>query len=194
MTHKSNPHEILGVSPTATEEELSAAYKKLVKTHHPDLHQDEVKKKESEEKMKEINAAYDEITNPQHHRGHPNSDINNINDFLRNVFGRTRPGNFNDIFGNMGGGNNFNFHSTQTISCELQISITKAILGGEVECDTPIGKFKIDLPPAAQPGSMFNIQVKKDNNSTIIVQVRVNVIIPTDLTDEQKKKLAELNL
>lgn len=185
MTHKkSNPHEILGVSPTANIEEIDSAYKKLVKLHHPDLHQDEAKKKESEEMMKKVNVAYDEITNPKPQAQRQSySEFGNINDFINNVFGRAG-----------GHSNNFNFNFTQTISADLSISITKAVLGGEVECESPIGKLKLNLPPATQPGSVFNIQVKKDNNSTIIIQVRVTVVIPSNLTDEQKKKLEELNI
>ncbi len=58
-----NPYEVLGVSPNASQEEIRAAYLKLVKKYHPDRYQDSALKKQAEEKMKQINAAYDMLKN-----------------------------------------------------------------------------------------------------------------------------------
>lgn len=55
-----NPYEILGVTNTASEEDIKKAYKKLALEWHPDRHGGS---KEAEEKFKEINAAYQTITN-----------------------------------------------------------------------------------------------------------------------------------
>lgn len=60
-----NPYEELGVSPSASPEEIREAYMKLVKKYHPDRYQDSNLKKQAEEKMKRINAAYDTITKNQ---------------------------------------------------------------------------------------------------------------------------------
>ena len=57
-----NPYEVLGVSPNATQEEIRAAYIKLVKKYHPDRYQDSALKKQAEDRMKRINAAYDMLT------------------------------------------------------------------------------------------------------------------------------------
>lgn len=53
-----NPYQILGIFPQASEEEIKKAYRKLVSIYHPDIHQNE-NKNYYEEKMKEINAAYE---------------------------------------------------------------------------------------------------------------------------------------
>ncbi len=56
-----NPYEVLGVSPNATNEEVRDAYRALARKYHPDNYADSPLADMAEEKMKEINAAYDEI-------------------------------------------------------------------------------------------------------------------------------------
>lgn len=57
----SDPYKVLGVSPNASDDEIKAAYKELVKKYHPDQYQDNPLSEVAEEKMAEVNSAYDEI-------------------------------------------------------------------------------------------------------------------------------------
>ena len=57
-----DPYKVLGVSPNASDEEIKKAYRDLAKKYHPDLHPGDA---ECERKMNEINAAYEQIKNPQ---------------------------------------------------------------------------------------------------------------------------------
>ena len=54
-----DPYEVLGVSKGASEEEIKKAYIELVKKYHPDQYRDNPLSSLAEEKLKEINEAYD---------------------------------------------------------------------------------------------------------------------------------------
>ena len=57
-----NPYEVLGVSENADEETIKKAYKELVKKYHPDKYVNNPLADLAAEKLKEINKAYDMIT------------------------------------------------------------------------------------------------------------------------------------
>lgn len=54
-----NPYEVLGIKEGASEEEIKKAYRELVKKYHPDQYQDNPLAKLAEEKLREVNEAYD---------------------------------------------------------------------------------------------------------------------------------------
>jgi len=54
-----NPYEVLGIREGATVEEIKRAYKELVKKYHPDQYRNNPLSDLAEEKLKEINEAYD---------------------------------------------------------------------------------------------------------------------------------------
>ena len=57
-----DPYKVLGVSPNASDEEIKQAYRKLAKKYHPDLNPGD---QEAARKMQEVNAAYEQIKNPE---------------------------------------------------------------------------------------------------------------------------------
>lgn len=57
-----DPYKVLGISPDASDEEIKQAYRRLAKKYHPDLNPGD---KEAARRMQEVNAAYEQIKNPQ---------------------------------------------------------------------------------------------------------------------------------
>src|ERR1700693_3980086 len=59
-------YAVLGVPKTAAEKDIKSAYRKLAKKWHPDANQD--KQKEAEEKFKDIQEAYEVLSDPEKRR------------------------------------------------------------------------------------------------------------------------------
>jgi molecular chaperone DnaJ len=78
---------------------------------------------------------------------------------------------------------------------EINIGLSKAILGGEVEVPTLDGKVSMKIPPGTQSGKIFRLREKgipdlhgRGKGDEL---VRVNVEIPTRLTSQQRKLIEE---
>ncbi|MDD3693580.1 MAG: J domain-containing protein [Oscillospiraceae bacterium] len=56
-----DPYKVLGISPNATDDEVKAAYRELARKYHPDNYLNNPLSDLAEEKMQEINEAYDHI-------------------------------------------------------------------------------------------------------------------------------------
>lgn len=56
-----DPYQVLGVSPGASDEEIKKAYRNLSRKYHPDANINSPDPKAAEEKFKEVQQAYDQI-------------------------------------------------------------------------------------------------------------------------------------
>ena len=83
-----DPYQILGVNQNATDEQIKQAYKELARKYHPDNYANNPLSDLAEDKMKEINEAYDAIINQR--KGRTSGATNNNNSYHCK-------GEFNDI-------------------------------------------------------------------------------------------------
>lgn len=113
-------YEVLGVSKTASADEIKKAYRKLAMKYHPDRNSDDP---QAEEKFKEASLAYEVLSDDSKrsmydrmgHRafengmggggfgGFGNFGSGNLNDILSELFGQGGGGGFADMFGGRGG-------------------------------------------------------------------------------------------
>ena len=68
-----DPYKVLGVAPDATDDEVKKAYRALARKYHPDKYRDSDLADLASEKMKEVNAAYEEIQNIRKNGGSANN-------------------------------------------------------------------------------------------------------------------------
>lgn len=89
-----NPYEVLEIRERASEEEIKAAYKRLVKKYHPDQYANNPLSDLAEEKLKEINEAYDFLmkNNDNYNSGQGSNNWNNqqYNNNSSNLYAKIR--------------------------------------------------------------------------------------------------------
>ena len=88
MAEKRDYYEVLGVNKNATDDELKKAYRKLAKKYHPDANPNN--KEEAEAKFKEVNEAYENLSDPQERK-------------MYDQFGHAGPQGFGGAGGPFGG-------------------------------------------------------------------------------------------
>ena len=146
MAEKKDYYEILGVSKTATDDELKKAYRKMAKKYHPDANPDN--KEAAEAKFKEVNEAYEVLSNPQKRKmydrfgaGGPFGGGNGYYSYTSSDFGDF--GDLGDIFssffGSGFGGQRTNSRRNngprkgEDLNISLEITFEESFLGTEKE-------------------------------------------------------------
>ena len=142
MSDTKDLYEVLGVSRDASDEEIKKAYKKMVKKYHPDLNPDS---KTAEEKMKEVNHAYDILSDSEKKARYDQfgDDGNNSGGFggaggFGGGFGGGDFGDIFDMFFGGGGGRGRNQNGPRQgndLRVDIRISFEEAAKGTTKEIE-----------------------------------------------------------
>ena len=176
-------YETLDVSENATEAEIKKAYRKLARQYHPDVNKDPG----AEDKFKEINAAYEVLSDKEKKAqydayGDQMFGGQNFHDFargqganvdldeiLRQMFGGGGGfggGGFGGSagFGGFGGGGFGGGHGRQAVNLDIESAITVpfsvAILGGKHGVTVQGDSFDIKIPAGIKDGEKLRVRGK----------------------------------
>jgi DnaJ-class molecular chaperone len=160
-------YNTLGVSKTATPDEIKKSYRKLASQHHPDKGGDKAK-------FQDIQAAYDTLSSPEKRQQYDNP--------MPQGFHQQggMPQGFEHIFGQMfGGGNPFNPFGQQrqqpqqqVFRTTINISLEQAFNGGEqllkLQTPTNVHAVTIQIPKGIQNGNQMRIDNVLDGASLVV--------------------------
>ncbi|MDH4328650.1 MAG: DnaJ domain-containing protein, partial [Nitrospira sp.] len=148
---KRDYYDILGVEKTVSDDELKKAYRKMARQHHPDLHTGDHQKKSAEEKFKEINEAYETLSDQDKRKrydmfGHAGAQQGAGGfdgfDFNRGGFGDVFNDIFEDFFGQARGGGRTERGSD--LQYNLELSFEEAVYGKEAKLKIPRWESCVD--------------------------------------------------
>ncbi len=171
-------YETLGVSEKATSDEIKKAYRRLARKYHPDINKDPG----AEDKFKEINAAYeilsDEKKRAQYDRhgdamfGGQNfhdfassSGMGNLDEILKNIFGGGGFSSFSSRSGfsgfrQTGGFSGFEDDEDLDSRAKVTIPFDVAVKGGEHSINFNGENIKIKIPNGINDGEKLRIKGK----------------------------------
>ena len=154
MATKRCYYEVLQVSKTASEAEIKKAYRKMAMKYHPDRNPDDP---EAEERFKEVNEAYDVLSDPQKRSAYDqfgHAGVDGSAGAGGGGFGGF--GDFSDIFGDIFGGGGFHRgpQPGNDLQYELSITLEEAVKGTTVEIRIPTKEVcEACQGTGAEPGS-----------------------------------------
>ncbi len=148
MVHvaKRDYYETLGLDRNASEDEVKKAFRKLARQYHPDLQSGDPQKKAAEEKFKEINEAYEVLSDQDKRKrydmfGHAGGQQGFGGGFEGFDFGRGGFGDvFNDIFEDFFGGGGRGRQRAERgsdLQYNLELSFEEAVYGKEAKLKIP---------------------------------------------------------
>ncbi|WQY37167.1 DnaJ domain-containing protein [Helicobacter pylori] len=186
-------YQTLDVSENANQDEIKKSYRRLARKYHPDLN----KTKEAEEKFKEINAAYEILSDEEKRRqydqfgdnmfgGQNFSDFarsrsasEDLDDILSSIFGR---GGFSQRFSqNSQGFSGFNFsnfaHEDLDITTTLNVSILDILLGNKKQVSINNETFSLKIPIGVEEGEKIRVRNKgkmgRTGRGDLLLQIHI---------------------
>ena len=171
---------------------MKRAFRKLARELHPDVNAHDP---EAEEKFKEAAEAYEVLADPERRQVYDRFG----HDGLRGggaASGAPGFGTVEDLFQAVFGGA-FGFEVRrgpmrgQDLVHAVEISAVQAMLGASIKIPSHEGEREVELPPGVQHGAQFGLRGHglpgANGGPPGDLRVVVHVIVPTDLSDEQRE-------
>lgn len=199
-------YETLGVGKSASIDEIKKAYRKLALRHHPDHN----KGPEDEKKFKEVNEAYQTLSDPQKRSQYDQFGHSTYKNAQQNGGGQGGFGGFEGFGGfdfsgfqqgessggfGFGGGlgdifEEFFGAQFSQVQAELKISPAQAVLGDKVRINIGNENMEFNIPAGTQDGMSFRFPgkgkaYKGGKKGDLILTVRIE--LPKKLSNEQKE-------
>jgi curved DNA-binding protein len=169
-------YETLGISENASADEIKKAYRKLARKYHPDINKDP----EAQDKFKEINAAYEVLSDSEKKAqydqfGDSMFGGQNFHDFassqgagvdldeiLRQMFGGGGFGGFSSGGSSQGGFGGFSGFGGMNLDINAKITIPfmTSILGGKHKINLDGESFDIKIPAGIKSGETLRVRGK----------------------------------
>lgn len=167
----------LEIAPGASEAEIKKAYRKLARQYHPDVNKDP----KAEEKFKEINAAYEVLSDKDkrakydqygdsmfggqnfHDFSRAQGGNVDLDEILRNMFsgggGGFGGGGFGGFGGGFGGGG-FGGGVNLDLDANVTVPFSVAVLGGKHTINLSGESFDIKIPAGIKSGEKLRVRAK----------------------------------
>jgi len=166
----------LEIAPGASEAEIKKAYRKLARQYHPDVNKDP----KAEEKFKEINAAYEVLSDKEkrtkydqfgdsmfggqnfHDFARGQGGNVDLDDILRNIFGQGGGGFGGGGFGGFGGGFGGGGFGGMNLDIDANVTVpfAVAVLGGKHSISLSGDSFDIKIPAGIKSGEKLRVRGK----------------------------------
>lgn len=178
-----DPYEVLGISRSASAEDIKKTYRKLARSLHPDLNPGDAK---AEERFKEVTAAYDLLSDETRRGRFDRGEINaDGSEKMRNPWGNARGGQgggprggpggfgfdsmfseddlFSEMFRSASRGSGGRQHSAPRKGADVHYSLTvtfeEAALGAARTITLTNGKkINVKVPPACEDGKSLRLK------------------------------------
>ncbi|MBF0288706.1 MAG: DnaJ domain-containing protein [SAR324 cluster bacterium] len=191
-----DPYQILGISKSATQDDIKKAYRKLAKKFHPDLNPGN---QEAEKKFKETSEAYDMLETAEKREKYDQGELDQAQNFSgrrqgpfyyetqqdggRYTYSTGNFENMGDIFESLFKGKSsseMHFRGEDQFY-QMDVDFQDMVLGAEREITLPGGKkLKVRIPPGIETGKKLRFTgqggtgMGKGSPGDVYVEVRVN--------------------